>query len=91
MKRAYSKPVAVVENMLVSNFVATACSSDLSVNFYESTCSIYDPDTGFTYFSANCEAADPVGGLNIVNPNPQSPAAVICYHRPYDSAAFFGS
>lgn len=94
MKKIYEKPRAFVQDMSVGGFVAGACGSagnDVGVlNYSENSCFYYDDQTGLTFFSYQCK--DESGfGLDIVNPNKNSPAAAICYHRPLDVLNFFSS
>lgn len=94
MKKTYVKPKAFIQDMSVTNFVAGACGSAGSgvgiLNYAETTCFYYDEQTGLTFFSYQCK--DETGfGLDIVNPNDNSTAAGICYHRPLDILNFFSS
>lgn len=94
MKKAYEKPRAYIQDMSVNGFVAGACGSAGTgvgvVNYSENTCYFYDYTSGLTFFSAQCQ--DDTGfGVDIVNPNPSSPYAQICYHRPLDAMNFFSS
>lgn len=92
MKKAYEKPMALVQDLTLNNFVAGACSSSgaTPINFSEDTCTYTDESSMFTFFSSQCDKGDGFSG-NIVNPNPQSPFAQICYHRPLDEFTFFSS
>lgn len=93
MKKDYCKPKAVVQNLAVNCFIAGACSDVKGVavlNFSEDSCTYFDEESFMTYFSQQCESEDGLG-VNIVNPNPQSPFAQLCYHRPLDVLNFFNS
>lgn len=93
MKKEYSKPIAVIQNMTVNSFVAGACmdAGAFVINFNEDSCTFIDDESGMMFFSAQCDTDDGFG-VNIVNPNPESPYAQLCYHRPLDSAfSFFNS
>lgn len=95
MKKKYIKPSAMIQDMTVNSFVAGLCSSQngIAVYYAENSCTYYDEENFMTYFSDNCSDFDKYGewGVNIVNPNPQSPFAQLCYHRPLDSLSFFSS
>lgn len=92
MKKSYERPMALVQNLAVNNFVAGACSGagGTVVNLSESTCTYTDESSMFTFFASQCDKGDGFSG-NIVDPNPQSPFAQICYHRPLDEFSFFSS
>lgn len=94
MKKRYEKPEAIVQDMRVNSFAAGACASAGEgvgvINHSEDTCYYYDAESNMTFFSAQCR--DDTGfGVDVVNPNPQSPFAQICYHRPLDMLNFFSS
>lgn len=92
MKKKYIKPSALIQDMTVNSFAAGLCSdSGAAVLHYgEDSCEYVDPQGGITFFSSNCEKGD-MYSYDIVNPNPQSPFAQLCYHRPLDALAFFSS
>ena len=92
MKKKYIKPCALIQNLAVNNFVAGACldAGGTVVNSTEDTCFYTDPTSYMTFFSAQC-ADGSMWGVDIVNPNPQSPWAQLCYHRPMDALSFFSS
>ncbi len=89
MKKEYCKPKAFVQNLTVNCFTAGGCSNAgaLVVNFTEDKC-YYTGDDGITYFSRQCESGDG-WGVDIVNPNPYSDYAQLCYHRPLDADIMF--
>ncbi len=92
MKKVYTKPVVLIQDMSVNCFVAGACSDAGAqvLNHSETSCTLYDAGSNMTFFSYQCE--DDTGfGVNIVHPNPNSPFAQLCYHRPLDVSSFFNS
>lgn len=92
MKKTYEKPMAYVQDMSVNSYAAGACSDAQAavINYSESSCYYFDSSSGLTFFSYQCR--DETGfGIDIVNPNPRSPYAQICYHRPLDMLSFFSS
>lgn len=95
MKKKYMKPSAVIQDMTVNSFAAGLCSSQNGIAIYyaEDSCTYFDEESFSTFFSDQCEDFEKYGefGVNIVSPNPQSPFAQLCYHRPLDSLAFFSS
>lgn len=92
-KKKYVKPMAAIQCMAVNNFVAGACSDAGAaiVHFYEDTCTYVDPSSYMIFFSQQCEKDDSGFGVDIVHPNPTSPSAQLCYHRPVDALSFFNS
>lgn len=92
MKKKYEKPVIHIEDMTVNCFMCGSCSTSggISLNYNEDTCTFTDPESYMTFFSDNCDTGDG-WGANIVNPNPHSPYAQVCYHRPLDTVNFFSS
>ncbi|MCQ2479301.1 MAG: hypothetical protein MJ120_01575 [Clostridia bacterium] len=92
MKKEYKKPVVVIQDLSVNNFVAGACAQagGTIVNSTESSCTYTDPSSYMTFFSSQCDDGTE-WSVNIVNPNPASPFAQLCYHRPMDSMSFFSS
>lgn len=92
MKKDYQKPAALIQDMTVNSFVAGACTDagGTLVTLTEDTCSYTDEGSSMTFFSGNCEDGSE-WGVNIVNPNSQSPFAQLCYHRPLDALSFFSS
>lgn len=95
MKKEYIKPSAIIQDMTVNSFAAGLCSSQsgIAVYYAEDSCIYEDEESGSIFFSTQCEDFDKYGefGVNIVNPNQQSPFAHLCYHRPLDELAFFSS
>ena len=91
MKKNYVKPSALIQDMTVNSFAAGLCSSKggLAVYYAEDTCQFYNDEDGMTYFSDNCTGDE--WHINIVNPNPQSDFADLCYHRPLENSPFFSS
>lgn len=91
MKKEYIKPSAVIQDMTVNSFAAGLCKdSNLTPIYYaENTCTVVDEESGMTFFGENCTGDE--WSVNIVNPNPQSPFAQLCYHRPLESSPFFSS
>ena len=92
MKKDYQKPMALIQELSVGGTATGACSSAGAgvLNFAESTCYYVDDESGMVFFSKQCD--DGTGfGVNIVNPNPRSPFAQLCYHRPLDVLSFFSS
>ena len=92
MKKSYTKPSAYIQDMSVNCFVAGACeeAGAMVLGFSEDECTYYDPASNMTFFSHQCE--DTTGfGVDIINPNPASPFAQLCYHRPLDVSQFFSS
>lgn len=93
MKKQYIKPEALVQDLTVNNFVAGACSdaNGTVVDSTEDTCFYTGPASSYmTFFSSQCADGSQFG-VNIVNPNPSSGFAQLCYHRPMDALAFFSS
>ena len=92
MKKMYEKPKAYIQDMTVNCFVAGSCSDEgaLVLNFGENDCTYFDAKSNMTFFSHQCQ--DTTGfGVDIINPNPASPFAQLCYHRPADALTFFSS
>ena len=93
MKKEYSKPLAIIQNMTVNSFVAGACmdAGAAVIDFGEEDC-YYESANGWVFFSYQCESEEfGMYGLNIVHPNDESPFAQLCYHRPLDALSFFNS
>lgn len=92
MKKAYSKPVSVIQNLSLNGFVAGACSDagGTIVDSTENDCFYVDPTSYMTFFSAQCDDGTE-WSVNIVNPSPGSIFAELCYHRPMDELSFFSS
>lgn len=91
MKKEYKKPSILIQDMTVNSFAAGLCSSQdgIAVYYAEGNCKFTDEESGMTFFSDNCTGDE--WSVNIVNPNPQSPFAQLCYHRPLDALNFFAS
>ena len=71
MKKEYTKPIALIENFEMNEFIAGACT-DAGKNIYKKpsgmnmnidSCLYEDPENGETYFSQNCLSID--GGYNV--------------------------
>ena len=94
MKKPYTEPRAFIKDMSINGFIAGACGSAGSgvgvINHTETSCYYYDAESGLTFFSYQCKNESGFG-IDIVNPNPKSPYAQICYHRPLDVLNFFSS
>lgn len=92
MKKKYEKPSAFIQDMTVNCFIAGDCSSSSAgvLGYSEDTCTYVDPESYMTFFSSQCQD-DSGFGVDIVNPNDQSPYAQLCYHRPLDALTFFSS
>lgn len=92
MKKEYIKPVSIIQDLTINNFVAGACADagGTIIDSTESTCTYTDPTSYMTFFSSQCDDGTE-WSVNIVNPNPTSPYAQLCYHRPMDSILFFNS
>lgn len=92
MKKTYEKPKVVIQDMSVNCFVAGDCSNAGAavLDYAEDSCTYFDEESYITFFSYQC--ADTSGlAIDIVHPNPASPFAQICYHRPLDVLSFFNS
>lgn len=91
MKKEYKKPSVMIQDMTVNSFAAGLCKdNNLTPIYYaENTCTVVDEESGMTFFGDNCTGDE--WSVNIVNPNPQSPFAQLCYHRPLESSPFFSS
>ena len=92
MKKEYIKPASVIQDLTINNFVAGACADagGTIVDSTENDCFYTDPSSFMTFFSSQCDDGSE-WSVNIVNPNPTSPYAQLCYHRPMDSLFFFSS
>lgn len=92
MKKEYIKPISVIQDLSINNFVAGACAdaNGTIVNSTENDCTYTDPTSYMTFFSYQC-ADGTEWSVDIVHPNPTSAFAQLCYHRPMDSLMFFSS
>ena len=91
--KKYTKPIALVQDMTINAFAAGACSNApnaIVLNSSETSCYYQDPDSFVIFFSMQCDTNDGFG-IDVVNPNPNSPYAQLCYHRPLDALNFFNS
>lgn len=92
MKKQYIKPESIIQELSINGFAAGACADagGTIVDSTENDCTYTDPMSYMTFFSAQC-ADGTEWSVNIVNPNPGSTYAQLCYHRPMDSLMFFSS
>ncbi len=89
MKKEYKKPSVFIQDMVVNSFAAGLCKDNgKSLVYYtENTCTVTDEESGSTFFGDNCTGDE--FSFNVVHPNPQSPFAQLCYHRPEEATSFF--
>lgn len=85
MKCEYKKPIIVIEDFKVNEFIAGACAdaNKTVVSFHgvANQCELQD-DGGFTYYSGYC--AKPPFGFDVDAPNSTDPNVKVCYHAPFE-------
>ena len=82
MKLEYEKPVVIVEDYQIKEFVAGACRDNdktvVSFHGESNYCSIVDDGMGVTFYGTYCKEL--TNGMDVNGPHPSDPNTTLCYH-----------